>query len=313
MDLIDVTLRDGGHAVKFDWGIDLAREYYQTISNIESVSLIEMGYWKQTAKTTNTFYNLNEDVLSKVIGPSPLKKVSVMIDYHYCQKEMSHYSKEMRDMVGMIRVCTRKTDISDSLLFAIKLKEHTQSPVSLNIFNISNYSESEISDVSTRVSEYNLDYVYFADTHGSLDFEFDSDRFADSVSLLKSCGIKVGMHLHDHQGRAYSNYKFLKQIGFTGFDASTRGMGKGVGNLRLEYVVNQHEVVKIMELVSKYGEVFTMKESPYGIIASKYNITDYYSYHAQKKSMSITEFDRICASITGLDKDVFNASILENN
>ena len=265
MDLIDVTLRD---AVKFDWGLDLAREYYQTISDIESVSLIELGYWKQTAKTTNTFYNLNENVLSKIVGPSPSKKVSVMIDYHYCQKEMSHYSKEMRDMVGMIRVCTRKTDISNSLPFAIKLKEYTQIPVSLNIFNISNYSKSEISDVSTRVSEYNLDYVYFADTHGSLDFEFDSDRFADSVSLLKSCGIKVGMHLH--------------------------------------------EVVKIMELVSKYGDVFTMKESPYGIIASKYNITDYYGYHAQKKSMSIIEFDRICASITGLDKDVFNASILEN-
>ena len=38
MKLIDVTLRDGGHAVKFNWSFKLAQEYYKILSNINKIS-----------------------------------------------------------------------------------------------------------------------------------------------------------------------------------------------------------------------------------------------------------------------------------
>jgi 4-hydroxy 2-oxovalerate aldolase len=306
MEIIDVTLRDGGHAVNFDWPVHVAREYYKLISNIDSVTYVEMGYWKQTSKTSNRFYNLDIAKLVEVIGDKPKKKVAVMIDYHYCKKDLNEYPDCKQSVVGMIRVCSRKNDIDKALPFIQKLKNKTGLKVSLNVFNISNYSKKEIDDVAEKVKNYNLDYVYFADTHGSLDFEVDSQRFKDAVSVLRESNIKVGMHLHDHRGKAYSNFKHLKSIGFTGFDASTRGMGKGVGNLRLENVIEDKELIDLMSFVARNEKKFTMRVSPYGVITAKYGITDYYAYYAEKNKITIELFDRICKNIEDIDKDVFN-------
>ena len=50
MNLVDVTLRDGGFTCDFDWPMHFAHEYYNLMSNL-GISYIEMGYWKQTAKS----------------------------------------------------------------------------------------------------------------------------------------------------------------------------------------------------------------------------------------------------------------------
>ena len=311
MDLIDVTLRDGGHAVDFNWPIEIVKEYYNLISSIDDVTYIEMGYWKQTAKSTNVFYNLNMDHMFEILGENPPKKTSIMIDYHYCNKNLDEYPNVNQNIIGMIRVCSRKSDIDKALPFVESLKDKTGLKVSLNVFNASNYSKEEIELIAKKVSNYNLDYVYFADTHGSLDFEIDGKRFQDAVKSLTDMNINVGMHLHDHRGKAYSNFKMLKEIGFTGFDASTRGMGKGVGNLKLENVIRDNHLVKIMKFALKYEKMFTMRESPYGVITAKNSVTDYYGYHAEKKNISLKEFDDICKNISGVDKDVFNINLLE--
>ena len=36
MKLIDVTLRDGGHAVKFNWSLSLAQELYSLLSRVKN-------------------------------------------------------------------------------------------------------------------------------------------------------------------------------------------------------------------------------------------------------------------------------------
>lgn len=309
MKIIDVTLRDGGHAVKFDWDINLARKYYGVIQNIDQVSFIELGYWKQTAKTTNYFYNLDQEKVENIVGANPKKKVSVMIDYHYCSKKLRDYPTSKQNAIGMIRVCCRKQDIEDGLVFIQKLKETTGLEVSFNVFNISNYTHKELLDVCKKVVNYNINYVYFADTHGSLDFREDGKMFVEPVKILKDAGIQVGMHLHDHSGKAFLNFTLLSSIGFTGFDASTRGMGKGVGNLRLEQVVSDENLANIMEFVSENENTFTMRESPYGMISAKYSITDYYAYNAEKKGLTIQQFEEFCKKVEGLDRDVYNDNL----
>ena len=43
--------------------------------------------------------------------------------------------------------------------------------MSFNIFNSTNYNKSELLKVCKLVSKHNIDYVYFADTHGDMDLE----------------------------------------------------------------------------------------------------------------------------------------------
>jgi len=54
MNLVDVTLRDGGFTCDFDWPIEFAQEYYNLMCEL-GVSYVEMGYWKQTAKSRIDF------------------------------------------------------------------------------------------------------------------------------------------------------------------------------------------------------------------------------------------------------------------
>lgn len=309
MNIIDVTLRDGGHAVNFDWDLATAKEYYNLISDIDQVSYVELGYWKQTAKTTNYFYNLDQEKVEKITGKNPIKKASVMIDYHYCSKNYEDYPTNKQDAIGIIRVCCRKNDIDEALPFIQGLKKHTGLKVSVNIFNISNYEQQELLSVCQKVMPCGVEYVYFADTHGSLDLTKESEMFVQAVNLLSSANIKVGMHLHNHSGKAFLNYNLLSSIGFSGFDASTRGMGKGVGNLRLEEVISKDKLAKLMAFVLKEEKVFTMRESPYGMITSKYSISDYYAYNAEKMGMEMQEFDTFCSKVSGIDKDVYNSEL----
>lgn len=310
IDIIDVTLRDGGHAIKFDWPLDMAKEYYQIISDISDVKMIELGYWGQTAKSKNMFYDLDLEKVSQVTQSSNRNNVSVMIDYHYCSKDFNQYPDASQKEVSMIRVCSRKGDIDDALVFAQRLKDETGILVSFNIFNFSNYSEDEIVPILEKVSSTNLDYVYFADTHGCLDFGEDKEFLERCVKILTSSGIKAGMHLHDHSGKAYYNYRMLDAIGFTSTDASTRGMGKGVGNLKLEHIISKNSIDGVLDFVFRNESLLTMRESPYGLITAKHSLTDYYGLRAEELGISLSDFDLICSNIHGVDKDVYNEECL---
>ena len=135
MQIIDVTLRDGGHVRDFNWPIKFAQDFYTSISKIKEIKYIELGYWKQTAKSKNTFYNLNFEKVKKITNGKKLKNVSIMIDYHYCSINLQDYPKNDQSEISMIRVCSRKEDIPKALRFAEKLKKYSKLKVSFNIFN----------------------------------------------------------------------------------------------------------------------------------------------------------------------------------
>ena len=63
MKFIDVTLRDGGFTCDFDWPLTYAIQHVKTISNL-NLAYCELGYWKQTSKSQNRFYNLNKQEIS---------------------------------------------------------------------------------------------------------------------------------------------------------------------------------------------------------------------------------------------------------
>ena len=111
MNIIDVTLRDGGHAVQFNWPMQFAQDYYSLVSSLDQVRYVELGYWKQTTKSTNPFYNLNFDTICNVTQRQELNNVSIMIDYHYCSKVLEDYPTGNQSEIAMIRICSRKEDI----------------------------------------------------------------------------------------------------------------------------------------------------------------------------------------------------------
>jgi len=311
MNLIDVTLRDGGHAIKWDWPLSFAQDYYKSISEIEEIDFIEMGYWKQTKKSLNPHYNLNLDYLNEVVQDGEKRNVCIMVDYHYCSHDIKDYPRiDEQKNIGMLRMCSRKQDYNEALKFILEIKDKTGLETSLNVFNISNYTDDEILGVSRFLSAHDLDYVTFADTHGTLDLAVRKKVFTEATKILNGCGIKTGMHLHDHSGKAYFNYRLLEEIGFESTDASSNGMGKGVGNLRLEHVLSKESLPKAVEIVDNNRKILTMKEIPHALLTARYSIVDYYGYNAFKLGVSVPQFEEFCKTVSGVDKDVYNHDLI---
>ena len=310
MKFIDVTLRDGGHQNGFSWPIEFVKRYLQSISSFQDIDFVELGYWKQTNKFDGPFYSIDEQLLATVCKMSN-KKLSVMVDYHYCSHDVEDYPSNAHfPELELIRVCLRKEDVAKGCRFAKELKKYTNCKVSINFFNITNYEERDIAYACDAGAEANADFMYFADTHGGLDLADNLDIFQRFTKVIKKSGMIPGLHLHDHSGRAYFNYRNLGNAGFDATDVSLGGIGKGLGNLRLEHVLDLRGREYILDHLILDKELFRMPSGPYGILTARENITDHYAVEAERIGLHPSQFAVSLQRIKGFSKDNYDKSIL---
>lgn len=311
-EIIDVTMRDGGFTCDFNWPLDFAQEYYNMLSNMDKVTYLELGYWMQDAKSSGPYYHLDMEKVKKVTQDQARKNVSVMIDYHYCKKDLNLYPTNSQTEIGMIRMTARKDMIDEAVYFAEKLREKIGIPVSFNIFNISNYSFDEIKKVVDKVIDKDFDYIYMADTHGNINLDKNILNYEEIFSFVKESGKKTGFHLHNHTGRAFSNFLSCDKSKYIdSCDTSIMSLGKGAGNLRLENVVSSEDSLKLSIFIEKYYEkLFKKSVSPYYLVTGRQNITDNYALEAEKKGVNMSNFIDFCRSVKGLDRDNYDKNLL---
>ena len=309
--IVDVTLRDGGFTCDFDWPMNFAQEYYNLMSKL-GVKYIEMGYWKQTKKSKNRFFNLNMDTINEVTGGQGKQNVSVMIDYHYCSKDLDDYPTNTQNEIKMIRMTCRKDMVEEGYEFAVKLKEHTGLDIAFNLFNTTNYTDEELHSALDIVLDSDFDIIGFADTHGYLNLHRDIKRYEQFFKRIKDSGKKTCFHLHNHTGKAYMNYIKCLESPLVDFcDTSVMSLGKGAGNLKLENVLDDDESLLLNEFINKYyHSLFKKTVSPFFMVTGRYGITDHYAVQAMKLGVSMSDFIKFCSKVTELDRDNFNNKLM---
>jgi isopropylmalate/homocitrate/citramalate synthase len=111
--------------------------------------------------------------------------------------------------------------------------------VSLNVMCASYFTDSILDNLKNVISknlEY-LDFVYLADSYGGMEPKY-VDYVFNSIKWLKTIkpSLKLGFHIHNNGQIGMANMiKSLDHVDI--FDASFHGMGRGMGNVRLEDVV----------------------------------------------------------------------------
>jgi len=313
MQLIDVTLRDGGFTCDFDWPMEFAQEYYNLVSDL-GVSCMELGYWKQSSKSQNRFFNLDMATVKEITGAQGRNNVCVMIDYHYCSKDLNDYPTSNQSEIKMIRMTARKDMIDDAYEFAVRLKEHTGLEISFNIFNTTNYTDDELNTVLDKVLDSSFDVIGFADTHGHLNLNKDIARYEQKFKRIKESGKKTCFHLHNHTGKAYMNYIKCAESPYIDIcDTSIMSLGKGAGNLKLEDVLNDRESLELNKFIDKYyNSLFKKTVSPYYMVTGRYGITDNYATQAIKLNIPMHTFILFCSTISGLYRDNFDMNLLKD-
>jgi isopropylmalate/homocitrate/citramalate synthase len=312
MKIIDVTLRDGGFTCDFDWPMEFAQEYYELLSEL-GVNLMELGYWKQTAKSKNRFFDLNMDTIKEVTKESGKQNISVMIDYSYCSKDLKDYPTDSQGEIKLIRMTCRKDMIDDGVEFAQSLKEHSNLDIAFNMFNTTNYTNDELDSALDIVLKYDFDIVGFADTHGHLDLNVDIDRYEKRFKMIKDTGKQTAFHLHNHTGKAYLNYIKCSESPYIDIcDTSIMSLGKGAGNLKLENVLGDDDAFLLSDFILKhYDSLFKKTVSPYYLITGRYGITDHYATQARKNNLTMEKFSSFCKTVSGLYRDNFDKNLLE--
>jgi 4-hydroxy 2-oxovalerate aldolase len=312
MKFIDVTLRDGGHQHGFNWPLEFVERYLKSINAFDEVEFVELGYWKQKDKFDGPFYSIEENLLNSLCKMSQ-KNLSIMVDYHYCSHNVTDFPKK-KDFakLGLIRVCLRKEDIEEGCKFVKELKKYTGCQLSINFFNITNYKENDLEFACKHADGTNTDFMYFADTHGGLDLGNKLEMFAGFTKLIKKIGMIPGLHLHDHSGKAYFNYRNLLNAGFETTDVSLGGVGKGLGNLRLEHVFDLRGREHILDHLIIDKDLFRMPYGPYGILTARDSITDHYAVEAEHRGMIPSQFVSHLKKISGSFKDNYNNKIFDN-
>jgi len=295
--------------VGFAWPLEFAKRYLKVTRDISQIDFIEIGYWKQSGKFDGRFYSVDEELL-ELLASGDSRKIGIMIDFHYCNKDLEAYPSADGLAPGLIRLTSRKEDFEQALDFLSRLKSHTGALTSLNIFNISNYSRIEILRAINLAAEKPPDFIYFADTHGSIDLETQGADFADYARRITNVGSEPGFHLHNHTGKAFFNYRLLGELGYTITDGSINGLGKGLGNLALEHVVTGTEKIDLLELWRQYDSLFEMPPSPFGVITGTFSTADHYADQAVQLGLDIRSFGSFVERLEVSQKDNYDRNAM---
>ena len=229
--LLDASLRDGGHRTNFHFTDDELKGFLPLLDH-SGIEYIEIGYRNgslhfieglgRAGWCHKDYLLFCRDLLNKA-------KMAVMAHPHNVTQDDLQELKNCG--VVLLRICIARGELPVALPL-IKMAQDLGLMVSVNFIHISYYTNAELDEVVGIASNHQPDIIYFADSNGSL---LPSRTKEIYNRYLSTISIPFGFHAHDNIGLAQTNALAALDSGVRFIDASLAGMGKGIGNLKTEF------------------------------------------------------------------------------
>ncbi len=240
IDLVDVTLRDGGIVVNFDYGAERMLAIKTTLES-SGVEYIETGYIdeKKGSPEGRTCFDSETSIERTLLssGKKPGVQYVAMIDYGTF--DVTKLNPRSPRGIDGIRLAFHKEKWKTSIEWGkIILSKgydlYIQPMVSMR------YSDAEYKEMIQRCNQELAEArgFYVVDSFGQMDNK-DLLHKLEIADQYVSMGMKLGFHAHNNRQMAYSNA--LTFLAYNArhdlmLDASIMGMGKGAGNLCTELI-----------------------------------------------------------------------------
>jgi 4-hydroxy 2-oxovalerate aldolase len=232
--LLDVSIRDGGFSNQWNFTKQEVVQGLQCASDT-GIDYFEIGYLmnKELSLPGDGMYrNVSFDCINEIVREvRPTCKISVLIDYW--RYNIENLLPPCETSIDLIRVTCYMDRAQEAIDYLIKVKALGYS-VSLNVMCGSYLTSDIIISLKQTVMEYSdlLDYFYIADSFGSM----TPNDVVYVFSQLQDVGVPLGFHIHNNCEIGMAN--MIASLDYVDIvDASYNSMGRGAGNVALEYVM----------------------------------------------------------------------------
>ena len=269
-EILDCTIRDGGYNNNWYFDKKLVREVYRALSK-SGIDYIEIGF-----RGTEKYFEKNkygiwrfstEENIREATSNISGAKIALMADYG--KIEVDDFCDSKESIIKLVRVAAHKDNIKGAVSLLEKIKKKGYK-VALNAMGYTSYSENERKDFADILKGTGFDYIYVADTYGSI--------FPDQIKslfepLLNIPNIKAGFHSHNSLQMAFANTLEAIRCGVNIVDSTIYGMGRAAGNLPTEIIISflqrqsekgdRYNAIPILNVIDRYF-ISMQKENPWG-------------------------------------------------
>lgn len=327
LQVLDVTLRDGGCVNNFNFG----QNYMEKIllaQEMSGVDIIELGYIDETAGSISgrTQY-INEQVVTEILlkEKKPQRSYVVMMDYG--KFDVNHLQKRTISGIDGIRLAFHKKDCVESIKVGRKILEkgydlYIQPMITLR------YSDAELLQLIDLINNELPDAYafYIVDSFGEMRPN-DMNRILNLVDHNLTRDVKLGFHSHNNMQMSYSNAIYMLQFPTNRdiiIDSSIMGMGKGAGNLNTELLLEHlnlfygknYAISPLLEVIDKvinqlHAEYYWGYAPEYYLSSVNHCTPSYASHFYNKHMLPIDQVSELLGMIEEEKKVSFDKNYAE--
>ncbi len=322
--ILDCTLRDGGYVNNWSFGENAIKNIVKGLSESRA-DIIELGF------LSDTEYDSERSVFShpaQALGLLPqATECKYVMMVALGEKEIS-YEKipDQKDgPIWGIRITFHKEEIDRAFEFANDLMSKGYA-VFIQPVGTTSYSEEELGRLIEKVNLLKPFAFYLVDTLGQL-YMRDLLRIACFIDRKLDNEIALGFHSHNNLQLSLSNALTLINQDFKRhliIDTSVYGMGRGVGNLPTELLVQyvnenfgeRYDLTPLLVIAERYLKRIYAEhrwgyDLPYFLSAAEKCHPNYASFLMNKETLDIESIAELLKKIPADKRHLFHKSVIE--
>lgn len=268
MKILDCTLRDGGYNNQWIFGKENIDFIIKSLIQ-SKVDIIELGYFNRSIEfhPDKTIFDSHTQ-LQLFKDDSQNARFALMVDHH---KDLIEDLKDNFPKNFILRYAFHKDDLHDALDNVNKLTSFGFQ-VYMNPMVSNSYSDEELLKLFQKINLIKPRGIYIVDSFGS----FSTLEMMHLISIFTTYvdkSILIGFHGHDNRGLVAANAvlflnEMIKSEHEYIIDSSINGMGRGAGNLKTEYLMDEfisrgksYNLIPLFEVIDNYFDVLHLKKT----------------------------------------------------
>lgn len=325
--VLDVTLRDGGCVIDFNFGHEYMNFILEKLED-SGVEVIELGYIdaiKGTAYDRTQFFN--EKAMAEAMLMEKKEHIEYVSMIDYGKFDLNLLGERSAEGIDGIRLAFHKEQ-KEKVIEACKIILNKGYKCYLQPMITMRYSDSELLKLIENVNAEipSISGFYIVDSFGEMR-ENDLNRILYLVENNLDSRIDIGLHSHNNLQLSYAcAMTVLKfQTDRTIYiDSSVMGMGKGAGNLNTEILLEhlncfygkKYSIAPLLELLDKVISVI-YSENQWGYSVEYYLSSvhhcspSYAAFFHNKRMLTVGQMDCLLAQIPEEKRISFNKDYAE--